>query len=324
MSELTYTQAYREGVREEMSRDPSIIVLGTDLFIRGGHWAQVKGLGQEFGAHRVRDTPISEAAMVAAGVGAAAAGLRPIVDLNFLDFIFGAMDEVANQAAKMRYMWGASVPLVIRATTGVAFGAAQHNNQLEGWFSNLPGLLVAMPATPADVKGMIKSALRGADPVLFLMHKSLSGVRGEVDGPEGLVPLGRASVCREGTDLTIVCYSGMRSRSLLAAEALAAGGVSAEVVDLRSVAPIDLATVSRSVRKTGRVLVASEAPARSGIAAEVAAAIAEADFDYLDRPVMRVTAGHAPVPHSPVLIEALIPSAVDIEKAALRLLDEPD
>ena len=321
MTELTYSQAYRDGVREEMARDSRIFVMGTDLFIRGGHWAQVKGLGQEFGVDRVRDVPISEAAMVAAGVGAAAAGMRPIVDLNFLDFIFGAMDEVANQAAKIRYMWNASVPLVIRATTGVAFGAAQHNNQLESWFANLPGLLVAMPATPADCKGMIKAALRGDDPVIFLMHKSLGGMRGTVGGPDDLVPLGSAATPRSGTDVTIVAYGGMVARSLRAAEALAADGISAEVIDLRSVAPIDMATVGRSVMKTGRVLVASEAPGTAGIAAEVAAAISESVFDYLDAPVVRVTAGHAPVPHSPPLIDALIPQTADIERAARRLME---
>lgn len=170
MSALTLAQAFQEGLREEMARDERIFLLGTDLYIRGGHWAQAKGIGPEFGEERVRDTPISEAAMVAAGVGAALYGMRPIVDLNFVDFIFGAIDETVNQAAKIRYLWDVGVPLVVRATSGVAFGSAQHNNSVEAWFAHTPGLLIATPATPADTKALLKAALRGQDPIIFLMH----------------------------------------------------------------------------------------------------------------------------------------------------------
>ena len=238
MTDVTYAKAFREGEREEMTRDESIFVMGTDLFLRGGHWAQVKGLGDEFGPSRIRDAPISEAALMAAGVGSAMAGMRPIVDLNFLDFVFGAMDELANQAAKMRYMWGSDMPLVVRATTGVALGAAQHNNSLEAWFAHLPGLHVATPATPADAKGMIKSALRGQDPVVFLMHKALAGARGPVGDADELVPLGVARTLREGDDVTVVTYFGGVPKAMAAAETLAEAGVSAEVLDLRSVSPL--------------------------------------------------------------------------------------
>ena len=199
MSELvTVGQAFQQGLTEEMERDDTVFVLGTDLFIRGGHFAQVKGVGPHFGHDRVIDAPISEAAMVAAGVGAAMNGMRPVIDLNFIDFAFGAMDEIANQAAKARYLWGKPVPLLIRASSGVSLFAAQHNNSLEAWFMHMPGLVVLMPSNSRDTKGLLKSALRGEDPVLFFMHKRLTGSRGAVGGPDELVPIGKAAVLREG------------------------------------------------------------------------------------------------------------------------------
>jgi acetoin:2,6-dichlorophenolindophenol oxidoreductase subunit beta len=322
----TLSQAFQQGVSEEMQRDPAVFVLGTDLYERGGHWAQVKGLGAEFGPERIRDAPISEAAMLAAGVGAALNGMRPIVDLNFIDFVFGGMDEVINQAAKIRYMWGVPVPVVIRGTAGVAFGAAQHNNSLEAWFSHMPGLLVATPATPADTKGLIKSALRGEDPVIFLMHKMLTAARGPVGGADDLVPFGRAVVIREGRDATVAAYSIMVSKALKAAENLAAQGIEIEVIDLRTPFPLDLDTVEASVRKTNRLIVAGEAPRNGSITSEVAASAQEAVFDYLDAPVLRVGADHAPIPHSPPLMEALIPQVEDVERAvryAVRGRAEP-
>lgn len=322
MPPLTMAQAYAAGLREEMRRDERIFVLGTDLRDRGGHFGQMLGLGAEFGPDRVLDAPISEAAMVAAGVGAALNGMRPVVDLNFADFAFGAMDEIVNQAAKMRYMFGTPLPLVIRASSGVALYAAQHNNSLEGVFASFPGLLVAVPSDPADAKGLLKSALRGEDPVIFLMHKRLGSLRGEVGGPDDLVPFGRASVRREGSDLTLVTYSGMVRKALDAAEALAADGISAEVIDLRTVMPLDLESVTASVRRTGHAVVVTEAPRFASIASEVAAALGEAAFDWLDRPVLRVGARHVPIAHSPVLFEAVVPQAGDIERAARSLLEE--
>jgi pyruvate/2-oxoglutarate/acetoin dehydrogenase E1 component len=315
MSALTLAQAFQQGLREEMTRDQTIFLLGTDLYVRGGHWAQAKGIGAEFGQERVRDTPISEAAMVAAGVGAALYGMRPIVDLNFIDFAFGAMDEIVNQAAKIRYLWDVSVPLVIRATSGVAFGSVQHNNSIEAWFAHTPGLTVVTPATPADTKALLKTALRGEDPVIFLMHKLLSTSRGEVGGPDDLLAFGRANICRPGTDVTVVAYSIMVPKALQAADRLAARGVDVEVIDLRTIAPIDYATLERSARKTGRVVVTGEAPRSCSVMSEVAATIQERAFDYLDAPVTRVGGAHAPIPHSPPLFEALIPQVTDLERA---------
>jgi acetoin:2,6-dichlorophenolindophenol oxidoreductase subunit beta len=316
----TLSRAYRDGLAEEMARDPSILVMGTDLYERGGHWAQVTGLGPQFGRDRVRNTPISEAAMVAAGVGGAMNGLRPVVDLNFTDFSFGAMDEIVNQAAKIRYWWGRPVPLVVRGTTGFAGGGAQHNNSLEAWFCHVPGLLVAYPSTPADAKGLIKTALRGEDPVIFLMHKMLTGFRGEAGGPEDLVPFGSGVIRRPGRDVTVVSYGVTAGKSVTAAESLAASGIEAEVIDLRSLLPLDLDLVEESVRRTRRLVVATEAYRHGGVGGEVAASIGQRLFGQLDAPVLRVGAPFAPVPHSPVLLDALTPSAADIEETVRAVL----
>jgi pyruvate/2-oxoglutarate/acetoin dehydrogenase E1 component len=312
---MTVGQAFQQGMREEMTRDETIFVLGTDLFIRGGHFAQVKGLGAEFGPERVIDAPISEAAIVAAGVGAAMNGMRPVVDLNFMDFAFGAMDEIANQAAKARYLWGKPVPLVIRASSGVALYASQHNNSLEAWFMHTPGLVVVMPSNPYDTKGILKSALRGEDPVVFFMHKRLTGSRGEVGGPDDLVPIGKARVVREGRSATLISAGIVVGKVLKAAEVLAQDGVDVEIIDLRTIFPLDMETVADSVRKTGRAIVVTEEPPYASVASEVAASIQEDVFAYLDAPVTRVTAAHAPIPHAPQLMEALIPQVDGIVKA---------
>ena len=311
----TLSRAYRDGLAEEMARDPSILVMGTDLYERGGHWAQVTGLGPQFGRDRVRNTPISEAAMVAAGVGAALDGLRPVVDLNFTDFAFGAMDEIVNQAAKIRYWWNRPVPLVIRGTTGFAGGGAQHNNSLEAWFCHVPGLLVAMPSTPADAKGLIKTALRGGDPVIFLMHKMLTGLRGEAGGPDDLVPFGQGVIRRTGADVTVASYGVMVGKALRAAQALAADGIDVEVIDMRTLMPLDLDLVEESVRRTRRLVVATEAYRHGGVGGEIAAAMQESLFAELAAPVLRVGAGFAPVPHAPVLLDALTPGSAQIEDA---------
>jgi pyruvate/2-oxoglutarate/acetoin dehydrogenase E1 component len=318
---LTYSQAYREGVAEEMAANEKIFIMGTDIVLRGGHFAQVFGLGEQFGASRVRDVPISEAAMLAAGVGSAVCGMRPIVDLNFLDFAFGGMDEICNQAAKMSYMFGIQVPLLIRATNGIALGGAQHNNVIESWFAELPGLNVVTPSNPADVKGLIKSSLRMNDPVLFLMHKALSGLRGNVGGPDDLIPLGSANISRTGNDVTIVTYGVNVAKCLEAAERLAADGIEAEVIDLRTLYPLDRETVVESVRKTGRAIMVDESAAYGGVSAEIVASIQEAAFDYLDAAVVRITAPHAPVPNSPALLSAILPKSAGIEAAARKLVE---
>lgn len=317
---LTYSQAYRAGLAEEMTGNDLIFVLGTDILLRGGHFAQVLGLGERFGAERIRDVPISEAAMVAAGVGAALGGMRPVVDLNFLDFAFGGMDELCNQAAKIHYMFGIPVPLVVRATSGIAFGGAQHNNVIDSWFAEMPGLNVAVPSTPADTKGLIKTALHMDDPVLFLMHKALTGVRGEVGGPADFIPFGLASVVREGSDATLIGYGTTVRTCVTAAGDLAAEGVSAEVIDLRTLYPLDLDTVTASLRKTGRAVIVDESPGYGGVSAEVAASLQEAAFDYLDGPIMRVHPPHSPVPQSRVLLEALLPTSGLVEATVRALI----
>ncbi len=318
---VTVGQAFQQGLREEMLRDDTIFVLGTDLFIRGGHFAQVKGIGPEFGPERVIDTPISEAAVVAAGVGAALNGMRPIVDLNFIDFAFGAMDEIVNQAAKARYLWGRPVPVVIRASSGIALYAAQHNNSLESWFMHTPGLLVVMPSNAADTKGIIKSALRGEDPVIFFMHKRLTGSRGEVGGPDDYVPIGKAAVTRPGHSATVVSSGIVVAKVMKAAEILAADGIELEVIDLRTIFPLDMDLIEESVRKTGRALVVTEEPPYASVASEVAASVQENAFDYLDAPVARVTAAHAPIAHAPQLMEAEIPQIEGIVAAVRHSFD---
>ena len=316
MSQLvTVGQAFQQGLREEMLKDDTIFVLGTDLFIRGGHFAQIKGIGAEFGPDRVIDAPISEAAMVAAGVGAALNGMRPLIDLNFFDFALGAMDEIVNQAAKARYLWGRPVPLIIRASSGIALYAAQHNNSLESWFMHTPGLLVVMPSNAADTKGLIKSALRAEDPVMFFMHKRLTGSRGEVGGPDAYVPIGKAAIARPGHSVTVVSSGIVVAKVVKAAEILAAEGIDLEVIDLRTIFPLDMDLIEESVRKTGRALVVTEEPPYASVASEIAASVQENSFDYLDAPVARVTAAHAPIGHAPQLMEAVIPQIEGIVTA---------
>jgi pyruvate dehydrogenase E1 component beta subunit len=314
---VTVGQAFQQGLREEMTRDERIFVLGTDLFERGGHFAQVKGIGPEFGHDRVIDAPISEAAMIAAGVGAAMNGMRPLIDLNFIDFSFGAMDEIANQAAKARYLWGKPVPLLIRASSGVALYAAQHNNSLEAWFMHMPGLVVVMPSNARDTKGILKSALRSDDPVIFFMHKRLTGARGEIGGPEELIPIGSANVVRSGRKATVITSGIVLGKVLKAADALLADGIDVDVIDLRTIFPLDFDTIVTSVRKTGRAIVVTEEPPYASVASEIAATIQEEAFEYLDAPVARITAAHAPIPHAPNLMEALIPQ-VDHVVGAVR------
>lgn len=319
---MSYSNAFREGVREEMLLDDRIFILGTDLYERGGHFAQVKGLGPEFGHERVRDAPISEAAMVAAGVGAAVSGSRPLIDLNFDDFAYGAMDEIFNQAAKLRYMWDRNVPLVIRATSGVALGGAQHNNSMEMLFASMPGLAVVSPSTARDAKGLIKTALRSPDPVVFLMHKKLTGVRGAVGGDGEFTPIGVADLVRTGGDVTVVSHSHGMITATEAADALSAAGVQVDLIDLRSIFPLDIDTITASVRRTGRLVVVDESPHFGSVAAQIVTEVQSRAFWYLDAPIVTVTAAHAPIPHSPPLIDALLPSVDGVVRATRRLLEE--
>jgi pyruvate/2-oxoglutarate/acetoin dehydrogenase E1 component len=316
----SYSEAFQSGVREEMLLNKDIFILGTDLQERGGHFAQVKGIAQEFGFDRVKDSPISEAAMVAAGLGAAMYGLHPIIDLNFIDFSLGAMDEIINQAAKIRFMFGQPVPLVIRATSGVAAGGAHHSNSFESFFAHTPGLSLAVPSNSNDVKGLIKTALRSPDPVIFLMHKKFSGTRSEITDGHEPIPFGQAKTIRSGKDAAIISYGYTLVNAMKAAELLSSEGLEIEVIDLRTLFPLDEAAIDTAVRKFGRIIVADEAPRFGSITAEIAASASERNFASLKAPIARVGAARAPISANPFLSDAAIPSVQDLIDAVKRTL----
>ncbi|MGD0152288.1 MAG: alpha-ketoacid dehydrogenase subunit beta [Thermacetogeniaceae bacterium] len=322
MAEMTYAEAIRDGMRQEMKRDHNVYLYGEDVGIFGGCFGVTAGLFQEFGPERVIDTPITETAIVGSAVGAAAAGLRPIAEIMFVDFMGVCMDEILNQAAKMRYMFGgkAKLPMVVRTPCGAGFSAAaQHSQTLEAWFTHIPGLKVVMPGTPADGKGLMEAAIRDDNPVIFIEHKVLLGVKGEVPEGEYLVPIGKADIKRAGTDVTIVAWSLMLSKALAAAESLAQEGISAEVLDPRSLVPLDKEAILNSVKKTGKLVIVHEAVRTSGFGGEIAAIVADEGFDFLDAPIKRVTAPDTPIPFSPVLENAYIPSEEKIIKAVKEL-----
>jgi pyruvate dehydrogenase E1 component beta subunit len=320
MTVVTYSEAWRSGLREEMNKDASIFVMGTDLQERGGHFSQVKGLAEEFGPERIRDTPISESAMVAAGVGSAMLGARPIIDLNFMDFAYGAMDEIINQAAKIRYMFGADLPLIIRATAGIALFGPQHNNSFESLFAAIPGLSVAVPYRPYDVKGLLKTSLRGSDPVIFIMHKKLTGAKGEIAGEDVFIPFGKARIAAEGSDVLIVTYGYSVEVASKAAEIMKTEGVSVEVMDLRTVYPIDYEMVLQRAQDIGRVIVADEAPLFGSITGEIASTISEKLHSSLKAPVLRIGAKRVPIGANPQLVNASIPNVEDYQAAIRKVL----
>jgi pyruvate/2-oxoglutarate/acetoin dehydrogenase E1 component len=324
MRTITYSQAIYETLREAMERDPNVILIGEDVGAFGGVWGVSGDLVKLFGEDRVRDTPISEAAIVGAGLGAAMMGMRPIVEIMFGDFMPVAGDQLVNQVAKARYMSGgkANIPLTIRVTTGApGSSAAQHSQSPEGWYMNVPGFKIAVPATPADAKGLLRTALRGEDPVLFFEHKMLYATKGDVpEDPDFAVPFGQAAVQRAGKDVTIVAIGGMLPKALEAAERLAAQGIQAEVIDPRTLVPLDKATILASVRKTSRVIIAYEAHKRLGPGAEIAAMIAEEGIGYLDGPIVRVAARNVPLPYSPELENFVLPSVQDIVHQAEKLV----
>ncbi len=316
----TYSEAFQSGVREEMKKNENIFILGTDLVERGGHFAQVKGIAQEFGSDRVKDSPISEAAMVAAGLGSAMYGCHPIIDLNFIDFSLGAMDEIINQAAKIRFMFHRPVPVVIRATSGVALGGAHHGNSLESLFAHTAGLSVAVPSRAYDVKGLIKTALQTPDPVIFLMHKKLSGVRGEIGDENTYIPFGSAYSARTGKDAAIITYGYTVVTAQKAAQALAEQGVEVEIIDLRTLYPLDTDTINETVQKFGRVVVADEAPMFGSITAEIAATASEHNFKHLKGPIVRVGGVRAPISANPQMSEAAIPTVAGIVDAVKKVM----
>ncbi len=311
MAEKTYAQAINEAIREEMRRDPRVFLMGEDVGVFGGAFKVTVGLLDEFGPERVRDTPIAELGIVGLAVGAALTGTRPIAEIMYVDFTTLAMDQIVQQAAKVRYMFGgkARVPLVVRTQQGSGRGnAAQHSQSLEAWFFHVPGLYVAQPSTPADAKGMLKTAVRADSPVMFLEHKLLYPVKGEVPDGDYLIPLGVGDVKRPGRDVTVVATSRMVHFALQAAEALAKEGIECEVVDPRWLVPLDLDLIIESVKKTHKCVVVHEAVERGGIGGEIAAQIMEKAFTYLDAPVKRVTAPNAPIPFNERLENSMIPT----------------
>lgn len=323
MRELTFTQAINEALAEEMERDSSVFVMGEDVAGFGGVFGVTKGLQESFGDKRVFDTPLSETLIVGAAVGAAITGLRPVAELQYSDFLGIAMDEMYNKAAKWRYMHGGrlNVPMVVRAPEGAKGGAgAEHSQSPGGLFQSAFGMYVLMPTNPADAKGLLKSAIRDDNPVLFLEHKALYSKRGPVPDGEHLVPIGVAATPRQGDDVTIVAWGSMVPRSLQAAEALAADGIEVEVVDPRGVRPLDLDTILASVEKTGRLVLVHEAPGPGGPGAEVAAVVAERLIDVLEAPILRVTTPDTYFPQSVHLERMMLPGTTEITDAVRKVM----
>jgi acetoin:2,6-dichlorophenolindophenol oxidoreductase subunit beta len=321
--ELTLSQAVNEALAEELRRDPTVFLIGEDVAEAGHPFKVLSGLVEEFGPERVIDSPISEAGISGLGLGAAITGMRPVVDIMFGDFLTLIMDQVVNQAAKIHYMSGGSLkaPLTIRTTLGASRrSGAQHSQSLHAWVAHVPGLKVCLPSRPADAKGLLKSAIRDDNPVVIFEDKMMYTVKGLVPDGDHLVPLGVADVKREGEDVTVIATSSMVQVALSAAEELEREGVSVEVVDPRTIAPLDRATLVTSARKTGRVIVVDEGHQSYGASAELAAVIAEDAFWYLDAPVVRLGAMDVPIPFSPVLEDQTVPTPERVADAALRLL----
>lgn len=316
MAEMTYSEAIKTALSEEMRRDPTVFLIGEDIAQHGGAFGVTRGLYDEFGPARVINTPISEAAITGAGVGAALVGTRPVVEIMYMDFIALAMSQIVNQMAKVRYMFGgkAQVPVVVRTPSGGGRGnAAQHMQSLEAWFVHVPGLKVVMPSTPYDAKGLLKTSIRSNDPVMFIENKLLYSSKGEVPEEEYLIRLGVADIKREGKDITVIATSRMVLFALSAAEKLAGEGIEVEIVDPRTLYPLDIDTILQSVEKTGHAVVVHEASERCGIGAEIVAQIQEKAFDYLDVPILRVANPNVPIPFSKKLEAAAIP---DVDRIA--------
>jgi len=323
VSHIFYRQALRDALREEMRRDERVFLLGLDIGRFGGTYKATQGLYEEFGEERVRDTPLSEAAIAGTAVGAAMTGMRPVAEIMYMDFITIALDQIVNQAAKLAYMSGGqtSIPVVFRTQEGAGrSSAAQHAQSLEAWVAHIPGLKVALPATPYDAKGLLKTAVRDDSPVVFIEHKLLYAVKGEVPEEEYLIPFGQARVAREGRDVTIVALSRMVWKAMEAAEELARDGIQAEVIDPRTVVPLDVETIVRSVQKTGRLIVTHEGYTRCGVGAEVATQVVEHAMHALKKPPRRVCGRNVPVPFAPVMENYVIPQAADLARAARELM----
>lgn len=323
MPETRYSAAINRALADAMAADDSVVLFGEDVAAPGGPFAVTRGLLAKFGGERVRDTPISEAAIAGAAVGAALSGLRPVVEIMFMDFITFAMDALVNQAAKAHFMFGGqrSVPMVVRTPHGGGLNAGpQHSQCLEAWFAHVPGLKVAVPSNPADAYGLLRAAIDDPDPVIFVEHKALYASKGELAEPPVAAPLGKARIARAGRDATVVAYGAAVGWALRAAEALAAEGIEAEVIDLRTIQPWDEAAVLASVERTRRLVVAHEAATAFGVGAEIAARISERAFGRLAAPVARVGAAFMPVPFAPSLERACLPGDADIARAVRRTL----
>jgi pyruvate dehydrogenase E1 component beta subunit len=322
MRTLTFSEALREALHEEMERDETIFVIGEDVITHGGPYKVTDGIAERFPG-RIFETPIAEAGIMGVGVGAAMAGMNPVVEIMYMDFVTCAMDEVVNQAAKMRYMTGgqASVPMVIRLPCGVGrLLAAQHSQIMESWFMHVPGLQVIVPSTPGDAKGLLKSAIRSSDPVLFFEYKRIYTSRGEVPDGEYTIPFGQAKICREGEDATVVAIGPMVQKSLEAAVLLEDDGYDVEVVDARSLSPLDTETICESVSRTGRAVVCGEDSSFAGAASEIAAMIGENCFRDLNGPVVRVGSPHVPMPFSSELVKHVVPEVANITEAVSRVM----
>jgi pyruvate/2-oxoglutarate/acetoin dehydrogenase E1 component len=323
MPEITFLESLRMTLKEEMQRDPSLMLIGEDIGRYGGIFGVTKGLLEEFGPHRVRSTPISESAIIGSALGAAMTGIRTVAEIMYIDFTTCAMDQIVNQVAKMRYMSGgkAKIPLVIRTQEGGGrSNAAQHSQSMEALFYHIPGLKIVMPSTPHDARGLLKTAIREDNPVMFIEHKLLYATKGFVPDEEYLIPFGQADIKRKGKDVTVVAISYMVTKALKAADRLAGEGIEVEVIDPRTLVPLDLETLLQSVRRTNRVVVVHEGCRRGGIGAEIASQIQEEVFDYLDAPIQRVGALSVPIPYSEPLENAVIPGEEDIIKAVKKVL----
>ncbi len=320
--ETTYLEAIRQGLWEEMQADDSVFMLGEDIGLYGGAFKVTDGFLDRFGEHRIIDTPISEGAIIGAAVGAALMGMRPVAEMQFIDFMSCGFDMLTNVAAKNRYRWGAAVPIVVRGPAGGGVrGGPFHSGQAESYYAHTAGLKVVCPATAYDAKGLIKAAIRDDDPVIYQEHKYLyRRIKEDLPDEDFVVPLGSARIARPGRDLSIVTYAAMVHVALEAAEELAADGAEVEVVDLRSLVPFDEETVLTSVARTGKAIVLHEAPRTGGFGAEIAATIAEKAFEYLEAPIVRVTAPDTPVPYSPPLEDHYLPGKSDVLEITRRLL----
>lgn len=321
MPRIRMNEAIRDALHEEMARDETIFVLGEDVIAHGGPYAVTRGIAERF-PDRIRQTPISEAGIVGTALGAALCGMRPVAEMMYVDFVTCAMDEVVNQMAKVRYMFGGQtdVPVVLRLPSGSArLIAAQHSQSLEAWFMHVPGLQVAVPSTPYDAKGLMKSALRGRDPVMFIEYKRIYSQEGEVPEEEYVIPFGQADIKREGSDVTIIASGPMVGKALEAADSLAEEGIEVEIVDPRTLVPLDKETIFASVEKTNRVIVTDEEVKRGGSGAELASLIAEECFDALDAPVKRVAAANVPMPFSPELEKLVLPKPENLIAAVREL-----